>query len=133
MSWAFSVNVLGFFEVRPLQSRPYETRNFALERGMGAPGGTKLSLRSQWGSGFATRRFAPPPTGSFDLVLSPRGPPLNLKKKVWTGLQFFLGNSTDICVKIGQVWTSLDKFRRVWTSLDRFGQVWTSLDKFGQV
>ena len=113
MSWAFSVNVLGFFEVRPLQSRPYETPNFALERGMGAPGGTKLSLRSQWGSGFATRRFAPPPTGSFDLVLSPRGPPLNLKKKFGQGYNFFLGNSTDICVKIGQVWTSLDKFGQI--------------------
>ena len=120
MSWAFSVNVLGFFEVRPLQSRPYETPNFAFERGMGAPGGTKLSLRSQWGSGFATRRFAPPPTGSFDLVLSPRGPPLNLKKKVWTGLQFFFGEFNRY---LRQDWTSLDKFRRVWTSLDKFGQI----------
>ena len=122
MSWAFSVNVLGFFEVRPLQSRPYETLDFALERGMGAPGGTKLSLRSQWGSGFATRRFAPPPTGSFDLVLSPRGPPLNLDRVTI----FFWG--------IQQIFASrLDKFGQVWTNLDEFGQVWTGLDKFGRV
>ena len=107
MSWAFSVNVLGFFEVRPLQSRPYETPNFALERGMGAPGGTKLSLRSRGGSGFATRRFAPPPTGSFDLVLSPRGPPLNLKKKSLDRVTIFFWG-------IQQIFAS---------RLDKFGQI----------
>jgi hypothetical protein len=33
MDWAsFSVNVLGFFEKRPLQSRPYETPNFTFSR-----------------------------------------------------------------------------------------------------
>ena len=127
MSWAFSVNVLGFFEVRPLQSRPYETPNFALERGMGAPGGTKLSLRSRGGSGFATRRFAPPPAGSFDLVLSPRGPPLNLKKKSLDRVTIFFWG-------IQQIFASrLDKFGQVWTNLDEFGRVWTGLDKFGRV
>ena len=47
MSWAFSVNVLGFFEKRPLQSRPYETPNFALERATptkSPPGGKNLSI-----------------------------------------------------------------------------------------
>ena len=29
------------------------------------------------------------------------------------GYRFFFGNSTDICVKIGQVWTSLDKFGQI--------------------
>ena len=47
MSWAFSVNVLGFFEKRPLQSRPYETLDFALERAnptKSPPGGKNLSI-----------------------------------------------------------------------------------------
>ena len=48
MSWAnFSVNVLGFFEKRPLQSRPYETPDFAFERATQAkrpPGGKNLSI-----------------------------------------------------------------------------------------
>ena len=47
MSWAFSVNVLVFFEKRPLQSRPYETPNFALERATptkSPPGGKNLTI-----------------------------------------------------------------------------------------
>ena len=32
MDWAFSVNVLGFFEKRPLQSIPYETPDFSKKR-----------------------------------------------------------------------------------------------------
>ena len=37
MYWAFSVNVLGFLEKRHLGSTPYETRNLAFGRAMGAP------------------------------------------------------------------------------------------------
>ena len=32
MDWAFSVNVLGFFEKRPLGSIPYETPDFSKKR-----------------------------------------------------------------------------------------------------
>jgi hypothetical protein len=37
MDWAFSVNVLGFLEKRLVRSTPYETRNLAFRRAMGAP------------------------------------------------------------------------------------------------
>ena len=37
---------------------------------------------------------------------------------------FWINKSQNFEVKIGQVWTSLDKFGQVWTSLDKFGQVW---------
>ena len=65
MDWAFSVNVLGFFEKRPLQSRPYETPNFTFSRALGP--GSKVF----WGGGgFASRRFAPHPPKK--LKISPR-------------------------------------------------------------
>ena len=65
MDWAFSVNVLGFFEKRPLQSRPYETPNFTFSRALGP--GSKVFLG---GGGFASRRFAPHPPKK--LKISPR-------------------------------------------------------------
>jgi hypothetical protein len=34
MDWAFSVNVLGFLEKRPLGSTPYETPNFTFWRAL---------------------------------------------------------------------------------------------------
>ena len=37
MDWAFSVNVLGFLEKRLVRSTPYETRDLAFRRAMGAP------------------------------------------------------------------------------------------------
>ena len=60
MSWAFSVNGLGFLEKRLVRSTPYETRNFAFGRALGAsPGQIFKSLRSRIVGGFASLRFAP--------------------------------------------------------------------------
>mgnify|MGYP006863503139 CR=1 FL=1 len=67
MDWAFSVNVLGFFEKRPLQSRPYETPNFTFSRALGPGSKFKVFLG---GGGFASRRFAPHPPKK--LKISPR-------------------------------------------------------------
>jgi len=38
MDRAFWVNVLGFFEKRLARSTPYESRDFAFGRALGAPG-----------------------------------------------------------------------------------------------
>jgi hypothetical protein len=83
MSWAFSVNVLGFFEKRLARSTPYESRNLAFGRAMGGPRGKILSLRSRIVGGFASLRFAPHIRLSSDLKFFPGDPPLNLDWEIF--------------------------------------------------